>query len=448
MFRIYHRSRQWHRTVRYCVCAILLFVGLDILRLSGAYRTFSNNLILQKVAHPTDLPHELQNQKIYISAQFWTSEDVLATFWLTQFLKLVEVLGRKNVYVSIVSSGSLDRTPETVRWLDMQLAKLGVEKTVVTDPTTHADAINASPVDKYGHHKSGWIETGDPNVIPGTKELRRIPYLSEIRNRALEPLINLHMKHGRVFDKVLYLNDVYFEPSDILTLLATNQGSYDVACGIDFRFPPALYDVFAVRDIEKRGPVMATFPYFRAQETRQTIMAGLPARVASCWNGALIVDAAPYYDRIRGDEHGHRMYAGLRFRGVSDSLAVQHLEASECCLIHADLVAHGHGKKGIFLNPAVRVGYDAHAYALTHIGQEEGFMSLWDYVMGAWKNRLVRWKNNGVSSSAGQNMKDVYRRISKWEAEGAKNGEHRKEAGDFCTIDEMHILVENGWKHV
>lgn len=426
----------------------MLLVTLDTLWLSATYRTFSNNLLQQTVAHKTDLPQHLQNQKIYITAQFWTSEHVLVEFWLKQFLKLVDVLGTKNVYVSLVSSGSLDRTSDTVQWLDMQLAKLRVEKTTVIDPATHADAVNASSVDKDGHHKRGWIETGDPNVEPGTKELRRIPYLSNLRNRGLEPLINMHMKHGRTFDKILYLNDVYFEPSDILTLLATNEGVYDVACGIDFHLPPAFYDVFAARDIEKRGPVMTSFPYFRAQGTRDAIMAGLPARVASCWNGVMLADAAAYYDKVRGDEHGHRMYAGLRFRGVSDSLAAQHLEASECCLINADLVANGYGKRGIFLNPAVRVGYDTRAYALTHAGAEKGFVSRRAYVLGAWKNRFARWKNNGVSSSAGQNMHDVYRKIRKWEAEGAQIGERRKEVGDFCTIDEMHILIWNGWKHV
>lgn len=444
----YRRSRQRQRAVRYGVYAFLFFVGLDIFRLLGSYRTFSNNLLLQKVTHTADLPREVHNQKIFITAQFWTSEDVLATFWLTQFLKLVEVLGRDNIYVSILSSGSFDNTPDAVRWLDVQLGKLGVERTIDIDPTTHAEAVNASWVDEYGHHKSGWIETNDPNVKPGTKELRRIPYLSDLRNRGLEPLINMHMKHGRMFDKILYLNDVYFEPSDILTLIATNQGHYDVACGIDFHYPPAFYDTFALRDIEKRGPVMATFPYFRAKGTREDIMAGVPARVASCWNGVLIADAAPYYDKIRGDGHSQRMYAGLRFRGVPDSLALYHLEASECCLIHADLVANGYGTRGIYLNPAVRVGYNPRAYALTHTGPEKGFVSRWGYVTGTWRNRIARWKTDAISSSAGQNMKEIYRKISKWEAEGAKYGEHRKEVGGFCTIDEMHILIWNGWKHV
>lgn len=444
----YRRSRQWRRAIRYGLYAFLFVVFLDIFRLFGSYRTFSNNLLVQKVTHVADLPREVRNQKIYISAQFWTSEDVLASFWLTQFLKLVDVLGRENIYVSILESGSLDNTANAIRWLDFELGKLGVERTIVNDPTTHADAVNAGAVDEYGHHKSGWIETNDPNVLSGTKELRRIPYLSALRNQGLEPLIDMHMKHGRLFDKILYLNDVYFEPSDILTLLATNEGHYDVACGIDFHYPPAFYDTFALRDLEERGPVMATFPYFRAQSTREDILAGRPARVASCWNGVLIVDAAPYYDRIEGTEHGQRMNAGLRFRGVPDSLALRHLEASECCLIHADLVARGHGGRGIFLNPAVRVGYNAHAYALTHTGLEKGFVSRWGYVFGVWKNRLARWKSNGISSSAGQNMHEIYRRIAKWEAEGAKNGEHRKEVGGFCTIDEMHILIWNGWKHV
>ena len=51
---------------------------------------------------------------------------------------------------------------------------------------------------------SGWIDT--PRV---RKELRRIPYLSRLRNWTLEPLQEL-AQQGEKFDKVLFLNDVVF----------------------------------------------------------------------------------------------------------------------------------------------------------------------------------------------------------------------------------------------
>ena len=170
----------------------------------------------------------------------------------------------------------------------------------------------------------------------------------------------------------------------------------------------------------------------------------------SCWNGVLAVDAAPYYDQIEhGTERlGQSVTTGLRFRGVPDTLALKHLEASECCLIHADLIASGQARKGIFLNPAVRTGYTSEAYHLTHDSSIGGFVTAWQYVRGVYKNRLARWKNDGISSSAGQSMAKVYTKIKQWQDEGLILGERRAEVGGYCTIMEMHILIWNGWKHV
>lgn len=436
----YRRSSLWHRAARPVLYITLFLTLLDIFRLLSAHRTFSNNLALQTITHHEDLPRDIQNQQIYIVAQFWTSEFVLVDFWLTQFQKLVTTLPKENIYVSILASKGLDNTADAIHWLDEQLERLGIERTIIVDPTSHGDVVNASSVEEQGHTKPGWIETGSG------KELRRIPYLSEMRNRGLEPM--LAMQEMRTFDKILYLNDVYFEPSDILTLLNTNEGHFDVACGVDFHYPPAFYDTFALRDSEGRGPVMATFPYFRAAETRNAIMQGHPAKVMSCWNGVLVVDAAPYYNQITTRDGRSYAKAGLRFRGVPDSLAEKHLEASECCLIHADLLASGTVHKGIYINPAVRVGYTREAYELTHVGLEKGFVSRFQYITGVWKNRLARYKSDGISSSAGQNMAEIYRRIRQWDQEGANIGEKRSEVGGYCTIDEMHILIWNGWKHV
>lgn len=443
----YRRPSKWHRAARPTLYITLFLILLDIIHLLGAHRTFSNNLLSQTVTHLEDLPRDIQNQKIYIVAQFWTSEYVLVDFWLTQFQKLVTTLPKENIYVSILESGSLDNTKDAIQWLDEQLEKLGIERTIVIDPTTHEDAVKAGPVDEHGRAKPGWIETGEPGKA-GEKELRRIPYLSDLRNRGLEPMLQMHEKGYKTFDKILYLNDVYFEPSDILTLLNTNEGHFDVACGVDFHYPPAFYDTFALRDSEGRGPVMATFPYFRAAETRQAVLQGQPAKVMSCWNGVLVVDAAPYYNEVTPRDGRSDAKAGLRFRGVPDSLAVKHLEASECCLIHADLLASGQAHKGIYLNPAVRVGYTREAYELTHTGLQKSFVSRFQYITGVWKDRLARYKSDGISSSAGQNMAEIYRRIREWDQEGANIGEKRSEVGGYCTIDEMHILIWNGWKHV
>jgi hypothetical protein len=108
--------------------------------------------------------------------------------------------------------------------------------------------------------------------------------------------------------------------------------------------------------------------------------ANQPVPVQSCWNGVgkrrldsppceintvfsfvdlhlttvpVAFDASPFYNPDP-----------LRFRGIPDSLALHHLEGSECCLIHADNPQSA--SKGLWLNPNVRIGYDANAYSTIH----------------------------------------------------------------------------------
>ena len=57
----------------------------------------------------------------------------------------------------------------------------------------------------------------------------RINFLSAIRNQILEPLVE---KGG--YDRVVFSNDIYIEPESWIDLLNTNDGEYDMACGLDF----------------------------------------------------------------------------------------------------------------------------------------------------------------------------------------------------------------------
>jgi hypothetical protein len=168
-------------------------------------------------------------------------------------------------------------------------------------------------------------------------------------------------------------------------------------------------------------------------DSREAMLQGRPAKVTSCWNGMIAMDAAPFYE-------------GLQFRGLSDSLASKHLEASECCLIHTDMASMpgGVGSKGIYLNPAVRVGYTVNAYNLTHSGPDEDFVSATQYVTGVWLNRLKR----NVMGKVSKTRREVEQKMNRWKKEGANSLEKREETGGVCVIDEQHILIWNGWKHV
>lgn len=125
----------------------------------------------------------------------------------------------------------------------------------------------------------------------------------------------------------------------------------------------------------------------------------------------------------------------LRFRGIADSLAHYHLEGSECCLIHADNPLSG--SRGVYLNPNVRVGYNGPAYDA--VNPINNWLSTWQAFWAIWENRLRRWTSTPV-------FKEwvVQRRVQRWKAGHERN----QEPGEFCLINEMQVLIENGWAHV
>lgn len=245
----------------------------------------------------------------------------------------------------------------------------------------------------------------------------------------------------------------------MVNLLHTREGNYAAACALDFSKAPHYYDTFALRDVEGNEPVTSTYPYFRSRTSRQAVRANRPVPVQSCWNGMgeccprprrrrrrltdqAIFDASPFYPS--GGEP-----SPLRFRGISDSLAKYHVEASECCLVHADnpLTA----TRGVWLNPNVRVGYSQAAYEAVHpppgpssSSSEEGggvWPPVGQRIKGIWANRLRRWTTGTVL----QRWR-IGRRVRAWEGEGPSGGAY--EAGVECLINEMQVLVANGWAHV
>lgn len=124
----------------------------------------------------------------------------------------------------------------------------------------------------------------------------------------------------------------------------------------------------------------------------------------------------------------------IRFRGTNDSLAKHHLEGSECCLIHADNPLSA--TKGIFLNPAVQVGYNMTAYNDVH--SSYAVMSPLRTYAQIWQNRLLRWLTTPWFKE-----RVVRGRVAKWTEE--TRGE---EPGEYCLINEMQVIFQRGWKHV
>ena len=145
------------------------------------------------------------------------------------------------------------------------------------------------------------------------------------------------------------------------------------------------------------------YPYFRSRQSRRAMLSHRLLPVQSCWN-RISEPHDPLHTTSRGfypcithrpapdplpvafDSFSFYQAIPLRFRGISDSLALNHLEGSECCLIHADNPQSA--VKGVWLNPRVRVGYDLNAYNAVHT--VEPWPGLYDRLVGLWQNRFRR----------------------------------------------------------
>lgn len=136
--------------------------------------------------------------RVFIASLHWNNEKILRSDWNRGVIELVNTLGPDNVFVSVYESGSWDNSKGALRELDHELENTGVGKKIILDDETHADLI-AQP-----SAKKGWITTP-----AGKKMLRRIPYLSKLRNLSLQPLLDL-AENGTTFDHVLFLGDVVF----------------------------------------------------------------------------------------------------------------------------------------------------------------------------------------------------------------------------------------------
>ena len=205
-------------------------------------------------------------------------------------------------------------------------------------------------------------------VPTGERRMKRIAFLAEVRNRALRPL---YLDPSIRYDKLLFINDVIFNPIDAANLLfSTNVNSegraqYDAACAVDFINPFKFYDTYATRDLEGFSMGIPFFPWFSnagKSTSRQDVLAQKDAvRVRSCWGGMTAFDAKWFQgngDLADSNVAGLQL-SPLHFRYEEDSF----WDASECCLIQADLTYLHHGRNsttdtGIVTNPYVRVAYD------------------------------------------------------------------------------------------
>jgi hypothetical protein len=182
------------------------------------------------------------------------------------------------------------------------------------------------------------------------------------------------------FDRILFLNDIYFRPEDALHILfntnvnpATNAAEYSVSCALDFSKYIFLYDTFVIRDTDGYEIASLVYPWFHtagSAQSRADVLAQRDAvRVRSCWSGLAAYDAAPFLAAAAPAAQGGP--GPLRFRHEPEPF----WEASECCLLNADLALRPRGgsgsatRNGAFVNPYVRVAYTTRTLRLQRVAQ-------------------------------------------------------------------------------
>ena len=121
--------------------------------------------------------------------------------------------------MSIYESNSNDETPALIAKLGEDLEAMGSRARVVSE---------SNPAPRW------WPYNTSPE---------RIEYLSEARNRVMEPLqsndSSVRLEDYAEFEKVVFLNDVYYSWQSVVRLLATaldgEEANYDLACAMDYQ---------------------------------------------------------------------------------------------------------------------------------------------------------------------------------------------------------------------
>lgn len=305
------------------------------------------------------------NETVFISISLFDEGGRLATGnWGAALLDVIDLIGPDHVFLSIYENDSGEHGAAALKELKRQV------------PCRH-EII-------YEDHVPLNIM---PNItLPdGTVRTKRLAYLSEIRNRALRPLDTFGGVDRTLFDKILFLNDVAFEPMDALHLLfSTNVGTsgraeYLSVCSMDWKIPFIFYDIFAQRDAEGYSNGLPVFPIFSGAgkgQSRADMMAEKDAvRVKGCWGGMVAMQASyvqntaatlprPDFQDIAAHvidpNHPTSIKAPVRFRYEPEIYA----DACECCLFLADvsqaarIAGAPEEATGVYVNPYVRVTYD------------------------------------------------------------------------------------------
>lgn len=279
-------------------------------------------------------------KKFVIAANLFQSEDILPNL-VHVWWQLIGFLGRENVFVSIYENGSQDDTPTILDAFEADLTSFGIAHRIVTESQRRPLLVD------------------------------RIVYLADKRNRVMEPLVRSHPNYtltSSFFERhvgtheqefhVIFFNDIYIKFEDVLELLATNGGHYDMACAMDFY--GEFYDRWVTRDRSGRA-LDSMYPYFLDVDSQHLVRSHKAVPVYSCWNGIVVFPADVIQRSAVTFRSRHSPPAIVSAKRANDSFCF----ASECLLFCKDLreLSPEEGRRDrIFMNPNVRVAYSRSYY--------------------------------------------------------------------------------------
>jgi hypothetical protein len=400
------------------------------------------------------------NERVFIAANIVDAE-LIEEEWGERVMELMDLLGQENVFLSIFENDSGAETKKALHSLAHRIK-------------AHMPKAGQSIVSTTLPY------SGVPRLkVPGGETyVKRITYLAEVRNRALLPLIGAipslarwnqtshpeskkpkqeilseweelppmpaedmsrrpemppsWVEHPETVTRIVFLNDVVFSPQELLHLIfSTNGGEYAAACGIDYINPFKYYDTFATRDLDGFGLGVPFFPYFATPGPRDQILATSPeVNVRSCWGGVIALNAT-YFTREKEP---------ILFRSEKEPF----WDASECCLVNADIDE----PEKTFINPFVRCAYDRQTFDwLPFVKRIERTFALPHRVL-VWALGMP-WSPLRRTEKEGDEIKEM-----QWDGKKWVSAVRRAGKGEYCggrkllVINEKPAKGERSWKNI
>ncbi len=300
----------------------------------------------------TNMTHGPNSPKYFFALDLHQCASLLPRL-IGSVIESICFLGPRNCALSVIEGRSDDGTFEILLSLRKEVERIGA---------------------KY------YFNSSDTNPTVGD----RIEGLAELRNQALQPLLDHADKATPNSTTVIFLNDVALCMEDILELIHQRKHqNADMTCAMDWTYvgpDPTFYDVWIARgmngdtffNIPEDGNWNSAWNIFwnnpGALERQRT---GKPFQVFSCWNGATAFTAEPFLE------------SKIRFRTSYEHECPQGEPKTWC----TEMWYLGYGKIAVI--PSVNLEYSDEA--ATKIKAAKGYVSRF---AKADKDERIQWETN------------------------------------------------------